>query len=364
MNRLRFYDLRLSRLPDRVGLCQGDLPQLLEYVNSAQRRLLMAKEAGDEGWWGTWAEIAFNVYSTDPYVTIPRGIARLEMLDVCGYPAPVNNQFYEYLQFGAGRQPKRWQNGGLSCGFWGNNIEVYSRNNVVTYYNLIQPYQIIRIYASDSADADGTHRVLLQGLDQNGSTIYSQNGLEQVSGMFVTLASPFADSSIPFSRLTGIQKDLTAGEVQFFQVDPVTGVELPLSTMEPTEQVALYRRYHLSKLPRNCCCIPVNSCLPVTASNPTYVRVSAMAKLELIPVSGDTDYTLIQNQEAIIEECQAVRFDGMDDRASAMMSDRKHKKAIGLLNGELAHYLGVDSPAINFSPFGSASLDRVHINMI
>ena len=244
MQRLRGVDLRMSRLPNVLGLCSGDAPQIFQYVNSAQERLLTAKEAGDEGWWGTWAEVAFNVSNRNPFITTPREIARLEMIDVCGRPIQLNNQFFEYLQFGAGRSPRRWQNGGGACGFWRNRCQAFMRNNAVTFEDLLPTPQTIRIFAADPADTDGTHRVLLQGLDANGQVVYSQDGQNQVVGIFLTLTAPFVDSPFPFSQLTGIQKDVTAGQVQFFQVDPTTAVQNALHTMEPSEETALYRRYY------------------------------------------------------------------------------------------------------------------------
>jgi hypothetical protein len=46
------------------------------------------------------------------------------------------------------------------------------------------------------------------------------------------------------------------------------------------------------------------------------------------------------------------------------MEIRHHQKAIGLLNGELSHYMGIVSPSVNFAPFGTARLERVKIGMI
>ena len=363
MRRLRLIDLRQSRLPSVLGYCSGDIPQLCQAINAAQERLITAKEASEDGWWGGFAEVRFNVSNSNPFITTPREIARLEMIDVCGTPIQLNNPFMEYMMFGAGRSPRRWQNGGGFCGFWRNRCQAFMRNNAVTFEDLLPAPQTIRIFAADPADTDGTHRVLLQGLDANGQVVYSQDGQNQVVGIFLTLSAPFVDSPFPFSQLTGIQKDVTAGQVQFFQVDPTTAVQNALHTMEPSEETALYRRYYLNRLPFNCCHSAPNPCQPLPAGVSRYVQVTAMAKLELIPVTTDTDYTLIQSQEAIINECEAIRYEGMDNATAAGMADRKHRKAIGLLNGELAHRLGIDQPAVNFAPFGDARLERLNIGM-
>lgn len=353
MQRLRFYDLRVSRLPGVVGLCSADGPRLADFVNTAQRRLVYAKESGDEGWWGTWAEIAFTVSRSSPYITLPRGVARLETATVCDRPIPINNQFVEYLQFGNGRFPKHFRHDRLNLFL----TQSYQRNNAVTFTDLTNPPQMLTIYSSPQ---DNGKRVLLQGLDNNNNTIYSQDGLNRVIGVFITLGQPFVIAPMPFNQITGIQKDITANPIQIFQADPNTGAQILLHTMEPGEQTASYRRYFFNPLPFTCC--PPQS-VTTTATSPSGspIQVTAIVKLELIPVVVDTDYTLIQNMEAIIEECASVRYSQIDSPSSKQMAQERHTQAIRMLNGELTHYLGRDEPAVQFKPFGSARLERLKI---
>lgn len=348
MQRLRLYDMRLSRLPDAIGLCSSDVPGLARYVNSAQNRLLLCREAGEEGWWGGWAEMAFTVTQNNPFITAPRQVARIAAVNIYNKPIQINNQWYEYLRFGNGRMPKTFCN----CP---GVTEVFSRNNAVTMVDLAPAPQFIQIVITDPADQG--RRILIQGSDSNNVPVYSQDGFSEVSGVFVNMASPSSmatypagTSPIPWNSISGIQKDITAGYVQIFQVDPNTGASSLLLTMEPTEQTASYRRYYLSQLFLNGCCTLATPTTPIT--------VLALAKLELIPVFTDTDYLLFQNQEAIIEECCAVRYSEMDTTTSKQMEAIKHKSAIGYLNGELNHYLGKDSPAVNFAPFGTARLNH------
>lgn len=362
MPRLRLYDVRVSRLASLIGLCQSDVPQIAQAVNTAQRRLLFAKEASDESWWGTWAEVRLNVSRAAPYITLPREIARLEAVTVCDRPVPVFNAFYEYLQFGNGRMSKR-------CG--GNNrhhgnrlTAAYTRNNAVLFTDLTNAPQFIAVFANDPADAQGTSRVLVQGLDQNGQQVYSQDGANQVNGVFVTMKMPFATTPTQFSKITGIQKDVTSGPVQIFQMDPNTSAQVLLLTMEPGEQTASYRRYYFDHLP--CSCEPPISHNPCLTSNPVLPppQVTAIAKLELIPVVTDTDYLLFQNLEAITHECQSARYSETDTVAAQQLAASHHIEAIRLLNGELGHYNGVNSPAVGFFPFGSARLAHQHIGLL
>ncbi len=343
--RLRLFDLRLSRLPGVVGLCADDVTRIANIVNSAQQRLIFAKECGDEGWWGTWAEVAFSVDKDHPYLTTPRGIARLVGVTVCNNPVPIQNQFYEYLQFGNGRMPK------TRCAPpW--PMQLYSRNNVPTFVDLYNAPQYVRVYMTDPAD--DKKQVLLQGLDANGVPIYSIGVYGRIEGVFLPLTSPYVTSAMTLNQITGLQKDVTMGQVKIYQVDPTSGEEVLLLTMEPSETTAWYRRYFFNPLPNNCC--------GNTTTGP--ITVTALAKLDLIPVQTDTDYCLIQNVEAIIEECASVRYSEMDTPSAKQMAQERHQQAIRLLNGELAHRLGIDEPAVEFAPFGTARLECQRIGSL
>lgn len=348
-SRLRLYDCRNSRLPGLLGLCQADIPSIANFVNSAQRRLILAREAGEEGFWGTWAEIAFQVSRTTPYITLPNDIARLESIVVCDRPVPLQNQFYEYLEFGNGRFPKHFH-----CGR--GILQGYARNNAVTFVDL-SATAYIRAYPTNAQDVGKS--VFLQGYDQNGNIIYSQN-LDNVpiTGTFMALTQPFAQTPMTFSPpITGIQKDATVGPVQFYEVDPTTGAQTLILTMQPGEMTASYRRYYFNSLPCTCC-------PPTTTTVPQPVQVRAIAKLDLVPVVADTDYCLIQNLEAIIEECQSVRYSEMDNANAKTMAAERHIQAIRLLNGELNHFIGQRDVAMHIAPFGSARLEHQRIGRL
>lgn len=348
MPRLRLYDARLSRLPQTIGLCSGDINGVANRVNTAQRRLLYCKQAGDEGWYGTFAEVAFNgINRANPYITTSRNIARIEAVNVCDYPVAVNNQYVEYLDFGSGRLPK--QCCALDSYFVPN---VYRRNAAVTFVNLPHGGMKLRVYSTDPLDAISISRIFLQGTDVTDAPIYSEDNGNQVQGVFYNINTPFVQTAEEFNVITGIQKDVTKGQIQIFAVDSTTGEETLLLTMEPGETVAGYQRYYFDNLPHHCC------------PNDTSLRVTAIVKLELIPVVVDTDYLLFHNLEAIIEECVSVRLSEIDSRSAKEESIMHHIEAVRYLNGELVHYYGKDTPAVSFKPFGSARLERLNIGMM
>lgn len=352
-SRLRLRDFMLSRGPGLVGLCQSDVPGCAAMVNAVQERLLTCREVGDHGWNGTWAEMVFNVPRGNPYLTTPRDVARIEWMDVCKRPVPVQNQFYEYLLFGNGRMPRGQCLTQGCCDL----TEGFARNNAVTFRD-VSAGDSLRVYLSDAGDEGKL--VLVSGNDANGQPVTSLDGLVQVNGVYATLQAPFVDVSlngVPVAwsgaGLSGIQKDVSIGPVTFYGVNPVSGAQTALLTMEPGEQVASYRRYFLNGLARQCC--------PPAPGQPNTAQVHTIVKRDFIPVIADTDYLLLTSLEAMICEAQAVRFESMDSGEAKQSALERHRAAVRFLQGELAHYQGKDQPAVNFAPFGTAHLRHQRI---
>jgi hypothetical protein len=328
---------------EAMGICQAD-PQVATYCNDSQERLLIDPLAPDEGWWGSSVtmNLSATVSNATAYVVTPREIARLVVTAVCQHPVHIRNRFYEYLKWGAGLQPKSCQ--GIGCG---STFQAYERDNVVTFAPLLPTPQTIRVYPTDSRDIG--LRVLLQGKDQNGQVILTTDPGTGTSapGEYLSIASPFVDSANTYSAISGIQKDQTYGPLQFFQVDPTTGAEAVLSTMDANESVANYRRYMVNGIPNiNLCC--------TGAGQP--VMVEAQGRLDFNPVMNETDYLTIQCVPALIEEAQSIRYSRMD--AGANQSNIHHARAIALLNGQLDLYEGKVSAAIRMPIFGSNRMRR------
>lgn len=373
MQRLRAFDLVTeTSFLESVGLCPGD-PRAISYINAAQERLLYDPRTPEQGWTGGWAEMAFLCSKENPYITTPRGVANLLAIDGCDKPIPLSNQFQEYLEFGDGRMPKqdRWRR---CCEGW--NSHGYARNYACTFVDIANPPQQIQIFAVNPADVvanpntGAIPRVLLQGLDQNGNIITSQDNGVTVQGEFVTLAAPYAMSVNEFSTLTGIQKDQSQGEVQIWQSDPIWGVSELLSVMEPTETTGWYRRYYIHNLPRRCCSafrpIIVNQQAPDCGCpypRKEFVMVTALVKLDLVRVQAQTDYCLIQSPEAITLAAQGVRMSRMDDLDSKSQGKIYIDNAINLLKGMQTHRDGKNTAAVNFAPFGRYGWDRVNLSM-
>lgn len=337
---------RMSRLPQVIGKCASDVPGIAAYVNEATQRLIYA--SGETGWWGGWKRVLFPVVSTaNPYITLPRQFARAINLDVCTMPVRIHNEFWEFLPGGVGlRDPTNQPD-------WCGNLAGYERGTVPTMVDLTTTNQLLRVYFTDSRDAGA--RILVSGLDQNSLPIYSQDGLVSVNGFYITLAAPFATSTFIVTSITSIQKDATFGDVILKQVDATTGVEVTLSRYGPDEMLPAYRRYYLTNLPSNCC----------TAAGATVsVYVTALCKLEFIPVTRDTDMLILGNIPALISECQAIRYSEMDVTNAAQLEVKCHRQAIRFLQNEQRHMEGEQEPAVSVDTFQGAPLSRQSIGIL
>ena len=371
MQRVRLFDCVNSDLPKLIGCAPNDIPKIANAVNRAQESLLSDERLNEQGPPQGYAEMVFAVNRKNPCITCPRDVARLMAIDVCSRPTPLRNQWFEYLEFGDGRMPKsdRWEQ---RCGWWSR--QGLARNNSALFEDLQNLPQQIQIFSSaqDCAANPQTGaipRVFLEGVSK-GVKVVSQDNGQTVQGEFITLAQPYAMSAYSYDFITGVQKDATQQNAQFFQSDPTWGTSSPILTMEPGELTAWYRRYYIHELPERCCPVvrPIPMYPPPQACGcpyprPEYVQVSALAKLALVPVSALTDYTLIQSVEAIIRECQANRMGGMDDSASQAKAIQYHNEAIRILVGQAISQEGKNNISVSFNPYGRRTNRRVNLEM-
>src|SRR6266853_3503353 len=278
MERPRLMDWMASRGPGLLGICSTDTAGCAAIVNSCTQRLLFAKEVSDNGWIGSWASIAFELTQTDPFLTTPYDVSRIISLDVCTFPVPIRNQFFEYMIFGFGRLPKS------ACATDRcAQLQALDRGKFPTFSDIVPPHKKVRVRLTDPADVG--KRVLLQSKDANGQVRYSLDGTVQVTGDFLELIAPFVDSPDFVSQILGVQKDITLGPVSFYELDTVAATERLILTMQPGETTGSYRRYYVSGLPTSCCSTP-----PVT---PGIVQLTALCQLTYVPVSVVTDWLII-----------------------------------------------------------------------
>lgn len=336
----------LSRGPQRLGLCSGDVARVSEYVNEAQQRLINV--AGEDGWYGGWAKLVFNVPRTDPYITLPNEFARAISFNVCRTAIRIQNEFYETLEAGIGlRTACDGRNG---CG----PRESYDRATVCTAYDLPPTNQKLRVYITDPRDV-GKRIAFIDAKDQNDVGIYSQDVQYPVNGFFLTFTSPFVTSAMVVTSFATVLKDQTYGDIVLKAVDATTGDETLLARYVPSDTAPQYRRYLLTGLPCGCC---------VEGEPVRPAQVTCLAKYEFRPARYPTDVLIVGNIPALIEECSSLRHSSMDSPEAVALSLREHQNAVRLLQQETVHYLGEIQPAVNLAQFGTAKLYRQRIGTL
>lgn len=327
-----------------VGLCANNISEIAAIVNLATEQLMLDPMTPDEGWWGGWMRMIFNVVSVNhaAYIVTPSNVARVVLMAICEKPVKIRNGFYEDLQFSIGPQPRACQS--KSC--QPTTMQAFERDSVVTQTDFAGSPQFLRVFTTNPGDLG--RRVVFQGPDKNGVDILDidTNTQAAIEGETVFINSPFVQTVNQFSGLTGILKDATLGFIQVFMVDPATGTQTLLTTMGPNETTAQYRRYLLNGLPNNGCC-----------SNPNQpIQVTADCRLDFVPVVSPSDYLSLPCIPAIYEQVQSIRYSRMDTPAAAANEVKHHRRALELLSGQLDAYLGKTSVSVTVPIFGSDRL--------
>jgi len=336
--RITLYDVKASSIPEKIGVCANDTARIAAAVNDAQQRLIFAGR--DAGWWQGWVKVRFAVTPTNPYITLPRELARIINMAVCDQPIYIHNEFYEVLPGGIGPLPSS-----ALCADWCGTVAGYERGIWPTKVDLVTTNQRLRVYTTDTRDNGG--RIFIIGLDQNGNEIYSQDGLVNNTGFYLNFAAPFTDSAFDVKEIKAVVKPMTFGDILLYQVDQTTGVGVLLSRYLASETNPAYRRYYLTPMNVACC---------------SSFNVTALAKVEYIPAIRDTDPLIVGNIPALTEMVQALRYYGQDVVASAQLGLLHEKRAIRLMRQELDHYVGVENPAVVVDSMQQTSFNRIGLD--
>lgn len=328
--------LKASRLGKVLGICP-DTSDFLEYANEAMERL-----AHRGNWKGTFQRMRLCL--TEGCITLPRIVESFQTISLCAEPVRVVNQFYEFLPNGNGLA---WNNG---CDSWCGDPMLIDRGYFPTTSD-IRGTKTIRLYYTVSSDIG--KRVLIQGYDANGIWIRSVESGTTIDGFYMTLTDPFIDSSFTLTSITGIQKDVTNGDVLLYEVD-TDGSQRLLGRFEPSETVVSRRRYFYKGLEdHGDCCTDCDT-----------KTVVGIAKLKFIPVSVNTDYLYIPNIPAIMDMVRSIYFYEKDTPTSQAQGTFFERKAIAELN----HQKETDSPKSQIgartNPYGSAALRKQRIGSL
>ena len=299
--------------------------RVANYINEAQERLMYKGK-----WPGTLAKYAIT--TSDGTITWPRQLEAIESVAVDDTPGIIRNQWYEFLEAGPG----------LRDSTDGDDLTLIDRGEAVCFSDVDTTdgkYKRLKVFSTNDADSGKT--MVLQGYDEGGNWIRTQDGSSHIDGEKVTLgiaASPVLTGS-KFSILSGVIRDETNYNVELKEYNTYDTTERLIAEYEPTETRPSYRR---SLIPG----------LPDTSTK----TVTVIGKLRFAPAKNDNDWLYIQFEAALKLMVMAIRKEETNDPEAG----RYEAKAVGLLQDQLMHHIGDGTVAvprfINVNTFGGGSV--------
>jgi hypothetical protein len=313
-----------------AGVCP-DNAEFLSYLNDATRQLMRRGN-----WWGTVQPIEGCIYGG--CVTWPRMVGTVMSIVHNGRVASVANNWYSFMKWDNNLASSINCCGGVmnprSCG----TIEMVGTAPV---FNDLPEPRYLRFSIEKGSDKGKT--VTVYGLDEFNLPVKTTHpdGVYR-NGLVVTLDSPSVTTSIKFSKIERILKDITDSRVWLYQVDnddPTIIYDCGLYDSSETSPDYIRHRIH-------------------GATMCGHNSLVALVKLSFIPVVSDDDVVLIENQDALCYMVQSIRNKEKGDLRNAMDYERL---AFRELNYELRDKFPDMQLPVAVKPFGCVT---EHFNMI
>lgn len=332
--RLTLGDIRNNtRVPQKIGVCPSD-SRIPSYVNSAQQMLIPRGK-----WWGTYGK--FRMCASNGCITLPSCMATIESAAVCHRPVSVRDQWFEFMENGAGT--------GNECSMWN---EARSLGRFATFSDINGTDKSIKLVCDVAADVGAL--VTVTGWDQNGNWVRTQQNGVWTDGQVFALAQGAGVISITgWTRIKDLlfPSQYMNGQSWLYEHNATANTDRLIGHYQYNDTRPSFARYFFSGVyyatqdPTICACSQNGEVTPqsnVKCTAGTQTTVEVMAKLDVVPVVKDTDYlilTCIPAIEAMVEglvnaEKESDHFKRIQIRGAARAD------AVSFLNEELDHYLG------------------------
>lgn len=296
--------------------------RVVNYINEAQERLVYKGK-----WPNTY--VRYAVTNSNGTITWPRQLETIEAVAVNDTPAIIRNEWYEFLESGVG----------LRDSDDGDGLTLIDRAEAVSFSDIDGLDKKLKVVTKSDTDVGKT--MILQGYDENGDWIRTQDGSSHIDGEKVTLvaSSSSVTTTNKFSGLSGVIRDKTNYNVLLKEYDTAGGTDRTIAEYQPTEARPTYRRSLIAGLP-----------------DTSTKTVTVVGKLRFVPVENDNDWLYINYEGALKLMVQAIR----KEETNSEDASRYEGKAIQLLQDQLLHYLGdgaVPIPRIqNAATFGGGGV--------
>ena len=300
-------------------------------VNEAQRRLL---DRGDS----SQTVVPIQVCVRRGCVVFPRYVNTVREARMCDGSILIKNQWYEFIERG-------WYDRCVGYGWTCCDRSLVAHSRVPTYSSIIGTGRTVRVYAQTNADYGKT--VTIFGVDNNNQPLMHREAAtgEWRDGWVLVLSSPYAETTGYVSRIDRVLKDRTQKPVTMFAWNATDSVLEDLATYDPGEENPSFARYSLNLPP----CKDEDG-------NERLRTITALVKLNHVPVEYDTDLVLISNRTAMKFMMQGIILEWGNNDASAQ---QKIDKAIAELNYQVRNENFNNQVSVNANSVGCTILNPI-----
>ena len=324
------------------GVC-GSSDAFRSYLNKAVRMLMTRGN-----FWGTVQLMRFCVYNQ--CLVWPRQVGTVLAVNSCGRQVNVWNNWFQFAHIG-GRND--WMGAGFSIDGFNcrGDLNLMNQGTTPVYFQIPCNQSLyIRWYPAVRADIGKTMTIF--GVDSNGQVVRSKSasGVWQ-EGVTIVGALPFVSTPMQFREVTRVVRDKTSGPGRLFYYDSINNVLTDCAVYDPTDTAPDFRFTKIEGMAFNRTCCGINGSK----------QVSALVKLQFIPVENDNDLVLIENLDAIGNMIQAIRkSDGGDSGGGETDTAR----AVHEMNLELRDKFPQEQTPISIRPAGAVGAYRARLGMI
>lgn len=297
----------LRQIAGQAGFAVDD-KRLVETINLVQENLLNKCKSIV----GSVHRLRFRQYQG--IIALPARYERIIESSINREPAPVMNQWYEFIDYGPGPQDRTT----------GLNVLIDRGDAPV----IRQPAGWkVRLQAYENEDVDGTpQKVRIFGYDENGKWVRTEvsEGV-YIDGEEIELKPTTSDGTVRYSRITQVRKPATRDVIDIQYVDE--GGEVYFAgRWEHWQKNPSFRLYFAPAI-----------------SNDAEATIHCLASVRFREVAEDDDPLLIGCLPALRHGVRAVAKENADDPVSADTSWQLAQQAI---SDESRRYYGYAKPAV------------------
>lgn len=308
-----------------LGKCPSS-DEVVDAINEAQERLLN-REDDPVG-----SLVVYQFCSSNYCLVLPRQVRTVVAWSVCGTPGTVRPLWYRFHANGPGQR----------CPTTGCGLEPQDRGIAVAFSEVAGENKYIRLYAQNGADA-GKKVILKYYRGDTKAKHYSSIGGVVQEGEQITLVAPPAyamtSTYVMPGGLYGVIKETTQYPINLYEYDGAGNTQT-LAWYEPSENVPTYRKIFVPGLSEAGPC--ANTCeeqcdLDDDEEECEQATVTALVKLQHVPVVVDNDPLVLGNVAALKLMAMAIQREGQERFEESAHLEAKAQRE---LRGELAAYNG------------------------